>query len=304
MDGQQAHFHLHGLANTEQEVAVSRYTLFEIGSISKPLTALAALTKIEPGSWQLEHPISALVPQAELPGHHYSLTELITHRSGLPRLPANMPITDPGNPYVGYGRNEIKEALAKLELNGADYQYSNFGYGLLGWLLEQSLQQPFAAIMHESVFQPLGMYHAAIQNPGSQFDHLASGYSLDGTQVSHWQFDSLAGAGAVVATIDDMARMLTHTFATAGQDPRLQQWLTPQAQTAAAAEMTSGWMVDQSGWLWHAGQTAGFCSMLVFSPQEQKGVVILTNIAIPVTQQGFALFEQWLAAPSTANPAP
>lgn len=59
--------------------------------------------------------------------------------------------------------------------------------------------------------------------------------------------------------------------------------------------MTPGWMLSQQDWLWHAGQTAGFCSLVVFDPRQQKGVVILTNIAVPVTTQGFTLFEQWLA---------
>ena len=127
---------------------------------------------------------------------------------------------------------------------------------------------------------------------------LARGYAINGEQVANWQFDSLAGAGAVIASIEDMAGMLKHIFATANTDPLLQLWLTPLPLSDQPA-MTPGWMLTSKGWHWHAGQTAGFSSLVVFDPTQQKGLVILSNIALPVTEQGMALFADWLAKSST-----
>lgn len=299
---------MHGLADVATAAPVTPHTLFEIGSVSKPLTALAVLSQVQNGRWQLTQSMAEQTALPELASHTYTLAELLTHRSGLPRLPANMSLTDLRNPYATYDDTLLQAALANTEFPEEGFSYSNFGYGLLGWLLQQSLQQPYAEVMQQQVFQPLGMQHAAVQTPehepaaplqdGSTTDNnlnkLATGYAISGDAVEHWQFDSLAGAGAVVANIEDMATMLTTLFQQTAHSALLQQWLTP-LPTTGEPRMTPGWMLSQQDWLWHAGQTAGFCSLVVFDPKQQKGLVILTNIAVPVTTQGFALFKQWLA---------
>lgn len=308
IDGPQIRYHLHGLADVANAAPVTQHTLFEIGSVSKPLTALAILSQIARGRWQLTQSIAEQTNLPALATHTYTLAELLTHRSGLPRLPANMSLTDLSNPYAIYDDTLLQAALANTEFPEEGFSYSNFGYGLLGWLLQQDLQQSYAEVMQQQVFQPLGMQHAAVQMPGykpvtplqdglttdNNLNKLATGYAISGDAVEHWQFDSLAGAGAVVATIEDMATMLTTLFQQTPHSALLQQWLTP-LPTTGEPRMTPGWMLSQQDWLWHAGQTAGFCSLVVFDPKQQKGIVILTNIAVPVTTQGFTLFEQWLA---------
>ncbi len=308
IDGQQVQYQLHGLADTQQQAtgqAVDRQTLFEIGSVSKPLTALAVLSLVQQGRWHLDRPLAQQFAMPELATHQYTLTELLTHRSGLPRLPANLPLDDLRNPYARYHDKELRTALTTTDFTERQFGYSNYGYGLLGWLLAAELKQPYAELMQQRVFQPLAMPTAKVQlslpaHAGTPpaLSKLARGYAINGEQVANWQFDSLAGAGAVVASIEDMAGMLKHIFATANTDPLLQLWLTP-LQLNDQPAMTPGWMLTAKGWHWHAGQTAGFSSLVVFDTTQQKGLVILTNIALPVTEQGMALFADWLAKPAT-----
>ena len=214
----------------------------------------------------------------------------------MPRLPANLPLDDLRNPYARYHDNQLRAALTTTDFTERQFGYSNYGYGLLGWLLATELKQPYAELMQQRVFQPLAMPTAKVQlslpaHAGTPpaLPKLARGYAINGEQVANWQFDSLAGAGAVVASIEDMAGMLKHIFATANTDPLLQLWLTPLPLNDQPA-MTPGWMLTAKGWHWHAGQTAGFSSLVVFDTTQQKGLVILTNIALPVTEQGMALF--------------
>jgi CubicO group peptidase (beta-lactamase class C family) len=305
IDGQQVQYQLHGLADTGQQRVVSRETLFEIGSVSKPLTALAVLSVAAQQNWQLERPLAQQFAMPELATHQYTLTELLTHRSGLPRLPANLPLDDLRNPYARYHDNELRAALTTTDFTERQFGYSNYGYGLLGWLLATELKQSYAELMQQRVFQPLAMPTAKVQlslpaHAGTPpaLSKLARGYAINGEQVANWQFDSLAGAGAVVASIEDMAGMLQQIFANANTDPLLQLWLTP-LQLNDQPAMTPGWMLTAKGWHWHAGQTAGFSSLVVFDPTQQKGLVILSNIALPVTEQGMALFADWLAKSAT-----
>ena len=203
IDGQQVQYRLHGLADTGQQQAVSGETLFEIGSVSKPLTALAVLSAAAQQHWQLEQPLAQQFPRPELATHQYTLTELLTHRSGLPRLPANLPLDDLRNPYASYHDNELRAALTTTNFTERQFGYSNYGYGLLGWLLATELKQPYAELMQQRVFQPLAMPTAKVQlslpelaGTSSGLSKLARGYAINGEQVANWQFDSLAGAGA------------------------------------------------------------------------------------------------------------
>ncbi|MCC5452711.1 beta-lactamase family protein [Rheinheimera sp. UJ51] len=294
VDGQAVRYQLHGQANVAKQQAVSQNTMFEIGSITKPLTALAIIKQLQQGKWQLDTPLAQQSPLPELATHRYSLAELLTHRSGLPRLPANLPLDDLSNPYASYDEAALKAALAKTEFAEKAFGYSNFGYGLLGYLAGQQAKMPYASVMLQQVLQPLGMKTAGVQTGKQSYKDLASGYAISADTVPNWQFDSLAGAGAVVASIEDMATMLRHIFQHHAKDKALQQWLTA-LPTAEQPAMTPGWMLTEQQWLWHNGQTAGFFSLVIFDLKTEKGLVLLTNIAIPVTEQGFALFNEWLA---------
>ncbi|MDP5036527.1 MAG: beta-lactamase family protein [Alishewanella sp.] len=294
VDGQAVRYQLHGQANVAKQQAVSQNTLFEIGSITKPLTALAIIKQLQRGKWQLDTPLAQQSALPQLAAHHYTLAELLTHRSGLPRLPANLPLDDLSNPYAHYDEVALKAALANTEFAEKAFGYSNFGYGLLGFLAEQQAKMPYASVMHQQVLQPLGMKTAGVQTGKQSFKDIANGYAISTDNVPNWQFDSLAGAGAVVASIEDMSTMLRHIFQHHAKDKALQQWLTALPTTEQPA-MTPGWMLTEQNWLWHNGQTAGFFSLVIFDLQTEKGLVLLTNIAIPVTEQGFALFNEWLA---------
>ena len=295
-------YHLHGLADIENNTAVTAKTLFEIGSVTKPLVALAALRQVQAGHWQLQQPVSTLTDTPELATHSYTLADLLTHRSGLPRLPGNFvtELTNEGdpaasatrtaNPYARYDSKALLAAAGSQEFSDRHYSYSNYGYGLLGYLLAQQ-QQKLDAVLQEQVFRPLGMKTARLQRPHQHYSPLAEGYALGAGKVPHWQFGALAGAGAVLASVSDMASMLQTVLRQPQQDKAMQLWLTPLV-VDSEPKMTPGWML-QDGIYWHAGQTAGFCSFVGFDLQSQSGIVILTNLALPVSTQGFMLLQQW-----------
>lgn len=290
---QQVDYHLHGLADVTTNTRLTEDTLFEIGSVSKPLTALAVLIQVQAGRWQLEQSLAQQVNLPQLAQHRYTLAALLTHRSGLPRLPANLVLDDISNPYAGYTEQQLLTALADTAFSSPTFSYSNFGYGLLGFLLQHGLQRDFASIMQQQVFTPLGMKTAAVQSPGQAFAKLANGYAITGEKTPNWQFDSLAGAGGVIASINDMAALLQAVFAQTEHNTLFRQWLTVLPSNDEP-KMTAGWM-QQENLLWHAGQTGGFTSLVAFDAEQKLGIVILSNIAIPVTTQGFVLLKQWIA---------
>lgn len=299
-------YQLHGLADIENNIALTADTLFEIGSVTKPLVALSALRQVQAGRWQLQQQVSTLTDTPALTKHGYTLADLLTHRSGLPRLPDNLlnhasNQTDAAassqqmsNPYASYDAEALLSAAGAQEFSERHFNYSNYGYGLLGYLLCVQQQQNLDTLLQEQVFLPLGMTKARLQRPNQHYSPLAQGHALGAGKVPHWQFGVLAGAGAVLASVRDMATMLQTVMTQPQQDKALALWLTPIAQDTEP-NMTPGWML-QNGIYWHAGQTAGFSSFVAFEPQSQSGIVILTNLALPVTTQGFMLLQQWQGA--------
>jgi len=131
----------HGSAGAGTERPLDGDTLFEIGSVTKVFTALLLADLTEDGKVGLDDPVESHLPSGvNVPerGGPITLRELALHHSGLPRLPTNMNPADPANPYADYSVEQLYAFLSGHELArdvGAQYEYSNLGYGLLGHAL-------------------------------------------------------------------------------------------------------------------------------------------------------------------------
>src|SRR5262249_2567355 len=140
-----------------------------------------------------------------------TLGTLATHRSGLLRIPFNLPPTDPSNPYADFDAAKLKTFLADYELPrdpGASYEYSNLGFGLLGYALAQIDRTSYDALADEVIFKPLGMTMTGTRLTDAARARLAPGHDDTGKAAKNWDFDALAGAGAIHATANDLLRYL------------------------------------------------------------------------------------------------
>jgi CubicO group peptidase (beta-lactamase class C family) len=125
-------------------------TVYEIGSMTKTFTATLLAKAVVAGRVTLDTPVAQLLPDFKVPsrgGKQITLGAIATQHSGLPRLPSNLLRNDPSNPYADYDAVKLKAFLAGYELPrdpGAAYEYSNLGFGLLGYALAQLDTQPMA----------------------------------------------------------------------------------------------------------------------------------------------------------------
>src|SRR5262249_36772423 len=144
------------------------HSLFEIGSITKGFTGLLLADMVRKGEVSLDDPASKYArPGAKLPlrgGKEITLRDLVTHTSGLPRLPPKFAPANPRNPYADFTEDKLYEALAATEIRGTlnHYEYSNFGFMWLSELLARRLGKPYDAALKERVLDPLGMSETAI----------------------------------------------------------------------------------------------------------------------------------------------
>lgn len=280
-----------GRVSTANSATPDGETIFEIGSVTKVFTAVALAQLVNEGQVKLEDPISRFLPAGatapQKDGREICLVHLATHSSGLPRLPQDLlsSAKDESNPYVDFQPANLYESLASHELKTAPGQkmfYSNFGYGLLGHLLELKTGKPYETLVREIVCAPLAMSNTVIELSAAQKERLAPGHDPKGNIVPNWDFAVLAPAGAFRSTANDLLKFVG---ANLENEPTAISRALTLAQERHYKEMAGGiglaWQivdpVEGQKWHWHNGGTGGYVSFVGFDRTNQVGVVLLSN---------------------------
>ena len=282
--------------------AFDRHTLFEIGSMSKVFTAALLTAAVRRGELALDDPAARLLPPgARLPerdGRAITLAHLASHRSALPRIPDNLSSYQLVDPYADYDEARLLDFLRRYSLPrdpGLQFEYSNLGMGLLGYLLARSAGTSYDELVRRVIAAPLGMDDTAVALSADQQSRFAQGHDLQLRPAGPWRFDALAGAGALRSTADDLLAFLEAAMgsapadlAAAMRDMLAPRWPGPSPQI----EMALGWMVlrGPAGPIYfHEGGTNGFRTVMAFDPARRRGLVVLTNAAADPSPGGLAL---------------
>ena len=278
-------------------------TVFEIGSVTKVFTSALLADMVRRGEVALDDPVAKLLPPSvRLPskdGHDITLLSLATHTSGLPRMPANLAPKDPENPYADYTVGQMYEFLATYQLGrpiGDVYEYSNLGAGLLGHALAAKLGKSYEAALAERVLGPLGMKDTGIAPTPGMRSRMSVGHAASGYASPNWDLPTLAGAGAIRSTVNDM---LTFLAANLGSGPAtlradLESTHIPRHDTGKTGQIGLAWHI-RSGQdievIWHNGGTGGFHSFVAFDKKRRTAVVVLHNSAANIDDVGFHLID-------------
>jgi D-alanyl-D-alanine-carboxypeptidase/D-alanyl-D-alanine-endopeptidase len=271
-------------------------TVYEIGSITKTFTATLLAQAVLAGRVTLDTPVARLLPDFKIPsrgGKEITLGQLGTQHSGLPRLPSNLLPKDGADPYADYDAARLKAFLAGYELPrdpDASYEYSNLGLGLLGYALAQQENTDWDALSHENILKPLGMTMSGTALSDAMRAHLAAGHDSLGNAVKNWDFDAMAGAGAMRSTANGMLRYLKANMGIDASPLTAAMKLAqePRGEVSKTNRIGLAWMTSRTGIVWHNGQTGGYRSYLGFTADRRHGVVILSNTATDVDDLGFA----------------
>jgi hypothetical protein len=160
----------------------------------------------------------------------------------------------------------------------------------LGYALAQQEHTSWDALTRENILKPLGMPMSGTALSDAMRAHLAAGHDSLGNAVKNWDFDAMAGAGAMRSTANDMLRYLK---ANMGLDAsplaaamRLAQ--APLSDVSKTNRIGLAWMTSRTGIIWHNGQTGGYRSYFGFTADRRHGVVILSNTAVDTDDLGFA----------------
>jgi CubicO group peptidase (beta-lactamase class C family) len=191
-----------------------------------------------------------------------------------------------------YSIDELYEGLARTELvrePGSAWDYSNLNYALLGHALERAGGKPFARLVRDEVFAPLGMEETGIEPGDAHEARLASGYwpqdDAEPAARPRWRFGEVAAFGGVYSSVHDLARFVRAQYADgdgALLDPATRAILhAPVADVGRGRRMAVGWFVDTLPGIGelcsHGGEVDSFSACIAFSAKSKVGVVVLCN---------------------------
>ena len=185
----------YGWANREQKIPVTNGTLFQIASVSKPVTACAVMQLVEQGKLSLDADINEILPfPVRNPKHQkvpITLKHLLTHTSG---IRDNWNLLEDTWVKNGDFPKPLSESLAAyLQPKGEYYsakksfyqwapgtksQYSNVGVALAAYLAEAKAKTPFETLCQKGIFEPLGMQGSSFRLKGMDRAKIAMPYGF------------------------------------------------------------------------------------------------------------------------------
>ena len=306
-----------GLANLDAGTPVSRETYFEFGSIGKTFTAVLVLQLHEQGVVELDEPVTRYLPWFEVRSEHGPITirHLLTHSSGL-MIGADMSANSRFDVW----------ALRETETGcppGTRWLYSNIGYRVLGFVVEEVTGLPYGEALRTRILEPLGLEATDPEITSEGRLRLAVGYQrlyddrperrIDPWVPAAW-LETGTGDGSLAGTVEDLAAFLRALL------DRGRGLMTPESlelMTSTSLEAEDGWwygfglgLREHEGRreIRHGGSMPGFGATMLGDLDSGLGVAVVANVSdeLGVTDEVATallnLYRDGSALPSVSDP--
>lgn len=282
----------YGQLSAEDDRIPDGQTIYEIGSLTKVFTGLLLADAVVQGRVELDTPVQTLLPRGvtlrQRDDQAVTLLNLATHTSGLPKIPSNLLRTaDINNPYAKYSGKQLAEFLNSYRPRkrpGERIAYSNLGSGLLGDLVAREQKLTYESHLKRRVTEPMELRDTTIELDADAKRRLAPPHLANGKPAHAWDFNKLAGCGAIRSNVDDVLKFVgMHLDPPSGKLGKAIEMAWDEHQPAISTDdfaLGLGWHLAQDGSTrWHTGQTGGYHSVVFANRQLDMAVVVLTNTA-------------------------
>lgn len=284
----QDHYYNFGVADTSTNQPVTQNTIFELGSVSKSITATLLGICVEQGKCHLNDPVTKFLPALASNNNNainqVTLQELATHTASFPRMSEDFGVADP---TAVNANTQLMSDLAQWQPSypiGTQYQYSNIGFGLLGEAVSNALGTNYSDAISQYIFQPLNMSSSFVNVPEDQINHYAQGYNEQGDPAPHYQTSAWPGGGGVRSTSADMLQYLKANMGALNISPQLSAAmnLTEQGYFNVNSNFTQGlsWQlknIQNLNVINKNGMNQGFNTYVAMVPQQKIAIVVLAN---------------------------
>ena len=280
----------YGLANIEYGAPITPHTPFIMGSVSKQFTAAAIALLVEQGRISLDDDVRKYIPELPDYGKRVTIDNLVHHTSGIRDFwalyeAAGTRLDD------GYTVDDILALAARQKhLNfdpGAEYNYSNTGYVLLGLIVQRVTGKSLRQFAGEQIFGPLGMteshfhddHNEPVRGRASAYSPMAQG----GWRINVWNND-IVGQGGLMTTVEDLQKWDENFYTgTVGGRGFLARQLE-RGKLNNGSTLTYAFGLEVTGYrglplVEHSGSTGGYRTDITRFPTQHTSVVTMCNVS-------------------------
>lgn len=288
-DGKPAYQKGYGSANLEYDVPIVPDTIFHVASVSKQFTAMALVLLEQEGKLSLEDDIHKYLTELPDYGHKIAIRNLLQHTSGIRDQWETLSLAGWRMDDVITQKQILRMLFHQRELNfppGTRHLYSNGGYTLAAEIVERVSGKPFPQFCDERIFRPLGMTHTHFHDDHRRIVRDRA-YSYDktndGFRASPMNYANV-GATSLFTTAPDLAKWLDNFREPKVGGPNAIARLQEQAVLANGEKIDYALGVSVSKYrglrtISHGGADAGYRSYVVWFPDQQLGVALVSNLA-------------------------
>jgi CubicO group peptidase (beta-lactamase class C family) len=292
-----------GLAHRGHGVPITDQTRFAVASVTKLVTATAALRLVERGLVRLDQPLVEILPPEHQPSaltREHTLHHLLSHTSGL----ANYHDDDPKDwgsftsnwdripTYKLRGPADMLPLFADLPAAfppGSRFQYNDAAFILVGLVIEAVTGRAFADVVTAEVLKPAGMFETGLENLDEEPARMATGYLMDDGPPEAWRanhFSVPTGVmpdGGLITTPEDLARLIDALLGGVLLSPPMAAaMMTPQGPTSDLVEQYGYgcWLVVENGEvtiIGHGGSDPGVSTEVTHHLPAGTTIVVLSN---------------------------
>jgi CubicO group peptidase (beta-lactamase class C family) len=278
-----------GMANMEWEIPNQTDTRFRIGSVTKQFTATLILQLVEEGKIKLDAHLTDYLPDYRKDtGDRVTIHQLLNHTSGIPSY-TGLPGFFQNDSRDPYGVKEFVKKFASGDLEfepGSKFNYNNSGYFLLGAIVEQVTGKPYAQVLRERIFDPLGMTDTGYDTHDPLIKKRASGYqkSIDGyTNAPYLDMLLPYAAGSLYSTVEDLykwdqALYDNKILSAASKELMFKPGLSNYGYGFGISDRPIGKTEKKTKIIQHSGGINGFNSLFTRVVEQKSLIVILDNV--------------------------
>ncbi len=285
-----------GIEDLSEKRAITPGTVFSIQSVSKTVTATAIMMAVDDDRVRIDAPITNYLPDLALnsvfervPERKITLRHLLNHTAGLTGETTGGNNSNAGNlPFSEYAKT-IRQTWLVAPV-GTKHLYSNISFDLAGEILQRVYSRPFAKVIAQKLFQPLGMSKSFVDTAESNglSPHVAQGHSPTYSKLPH--YIPMSASGGVRMSIEDAVRFVQFHLNRGRVDGKpLMNPTLFDTMYRRSIRVTSGgdsvwyglgvnsWIEAGTYAVAHHGAGFGFRCVMKWYPEYGIGVVMMAN---------------------------